>query len=47
MDVTGSILQVNTPDGKMEAYQAQPPAGSQKHRRKTPGKRPKHFSPNI
>jgi hypothetical protein len=24
MDVTGSILQLNTPDGKMEAYEARP-----------------------
>ena len=24
MDVTGSILQFNTPDGKMEAYEARP-----------------------
>jgi len=24
MDVTGSILQLNTPDGKMEVYEARP-----------------------
>jgi hypothetical protein len=24
MDVTGSILQLNTPDGKMEDYEARP-----------------------
>jgi len=24
MDVTGAMLQLNTPDGKMEAYEARP-----------------------
>ena len=28
MEVTGSVLQLNTPDGKMEAYQARPKDGS-------------------
>src|SRR3989304_9511867 len=28
MDVSGSMVQLNTPDGKMEAYVAQPKSGS-------------------